>query len=582
MLTEEQPVYGELTACNNALVFQPNPEHETFQLRLRLPSILGATVTPFKRRLMIQSADRPYWFSGPSVAPLGQRLMSLLEPNDQTFLPREAVLASGPARCGVLQGSLLMTSERLLFQASGAWALFAAIIGQPSSWEMARAELVSPRPGELVAPYGPLTGPGVLLAQAAISRVPLLGLSATWRQGWRRGRGVLLLHKQAIELVTEQETTRFPLRSMQQLKQSGSRLCISLDGELPLWVQTEPAGLLLRRITDALLDHPIQSLSTQQPDVIWWRSPQEALLGQLTAVSGTLRFQDHDGTEVLQEPIDTLQRRPSPTNQIRLARGQTVYQFESPRQGGFVENFWKSHHPPQRTLSWPETPTRQRKLLQGQRSVWLSDREGFDVLLQPGMLLERPDGFGVMLPPSETPPKLGTSLRVELGKPNGVYQFEATLLRLEPLPPTMRFPRSGRIAVLSKPSEVHFYNQRSAFRVPMQMSVSAWRLRLDKRRGAWIPDGERLNGQLLNLSVSGCNLHTDADVQIGEHLFLELLINEHWLPLEAECVRSEPGFPEGSNLGLHFLNLPERLEQMLSRAVLQQQRSADGGMMPSE
>ena len=79
MLTDEQPVYGELTACRSALVFQPSPEHETFQLRLRLPSILGATVTPFKRRLMIQSADRPYWFSGPSVASLGQRLMSLLE-----------------------------------------------------------------------------------------------------------------------------------------------------------------------------------------------------------------------------------------------------------------------------------------------------------------------------------------------------------------------------------------------------------------------------------------------------------------------------------------------------------------------
>jgi hypothetical protein len=116
----------------------------------------------------------------------------------------------------------------------------------------------------------------------------------------------------------------------------------------------------------------------------------------------------------------------------------------------------------------------------------------------------------------------------------------------------------------------------------MKMSVSAWRLRLDKRRGAWIPDGDRLCGQLLNLSISGCGLHTDAKVAVGEHLFLELLIDEHWVPLEAECVRSEPGFPEGSSLGLHFLNLPERLERMLNQTVLKQQRCADGGMMPPE
>jgi hypothetical protein len=582
MHTDGQPIYGELTACNSALVFQPSPEHETFQLRLQLPSILGATVTPFKRRLMIQSEDRPYWFSGPSVAPLGQRLMSLLEPSDQTFSAGEAVLASGPAKCGVLQGNLLLTTERLLFQAVGGWALFAAFIGQPSSWEMSHAELISPQPGELVAPYGPLTGPGVLLAQAALSATPLLGLPARWRQGWRRGRGVLLLHKQSLELVTDQEQTSFPLRSLQSLKQSGSRLRIGLDGEPPLWVQTEPASLLLRRITDALLDHPMQSIRSGHPDVIWWRSQQEAVIGQLSVRDGTLQFQDATGAQTIQEPLASLKRCPAPMNQIRLASDKAVYHFEPSLQEGFMENFWKSYHPPQRTLSWPASPTQQRKLLQGQRSVWLSDQDDFDVLLQPGMLLERPDGFGVMLPPSETPPQLGTTLRVELGKPDGVYQFEATLLRLEPLPPTMRFARSGRIAVLSTPAKVHFYNQRSAFRVPMKMSVSAWRLRLDKRRGAWIPDGDRLCGQLLNLSISGCGLHTDAKVAVGEHLFLELLIDEHWVPLEAECVRSEPGFPEGSSLGLHFLNLPERLERMLNQTVLKQQRCADGGMMPPE
>ncbi|CAN0459397.1 unnamed protein product, partial [Ectocarpus fasciculatus] len=128
--------------------------------------------------------------------------------------------------------------------------------------------------------------------------------------------------------------------------------------------------------------------------------------------------------------------------------------------------------------------------------------------------------------------------------------------------------------------EVRFYNQRKAFRVALKMPINAWRLRLDQRRNTWIPDGERLSGQLLDLSVSGCGVHTDAEVTIGEHLFLELLVAEHWLPLEAECVRAEPGWPEGSNLGLQFLNLPERLEQLLNQTILQQQRTDTGMMTP--
>ena len=574
MITEQGLVFGQLSLWSTELRFEPAPGDEIHQIRLPRANLLSATVTPIKHRLMVQSTTRLWWFSGPGVPALGRRLADLLHTDEGSFEPNEPLLTITPVRYGPVRGEAVLTDRRLRFTATGLGRLIAGMLGQPVEWDASHAGLSLHEDGTITVPEQgrwALSGTGVVALRAHLKGQPLLAWPTQWWRGWSRVRGFVVLDRETLSLrAIGSPAVEVPLRSIQALRQRGNTLELRADQLLRF--SADAGGLLLRRIADVILEQPIQSLNPDRQPVLWWRRSTEALIGYLRAEGAQLTFRTRDGAVAFQQPAAEMRRSPGPPTQIRLAHGHEHLRFEPPHSGGFVDHFWKNYRPPERTQPWPSTEVERKKLLQGQRSVWVSDQRQFEMLLQPGMMLDMEDGFGVVLPVTSTLPPDGTELTLELGHPDGVYQFEATMIRSQGLPPGMRFPRNGTVIVLNHPQDMRFYNQRSAFRVAMQMPINAWRLRLDKRRNTWIPDGDRLSGHLIDLSVSGCGLHTDANVNVGEHLFLELLIAEHWLPLEAECVRAEPGWPEGTNLGLQFLNLPDRLEQMLSQTVLDQQR----------
>jgi len=213
-------------------------------------------------------------------------------------------------------------------------------------------------------------------------------------------------------------------------------------------------------------------------------------------------------------------------------------------------------------------------LLEQIRSTRLWMPDGKMLEMTPGMAIPTEDGIGIALPEHMPYPPPGTPLTIELGKPDGVHYFESTVVCIEPLPHYIQIPRRGRLMVLQAPENIRYYNRRRAFRMPMVLTVNAWRLRMDSERQSLVPDGDRITGELIDLSATGCGIQTENEVDVGTRMFLELRIKEHWIPLEAEVVRSGQGWPMNYHrLGIHFLNVPERLEKLLSQTVLAKQRS---------
>ena len=223
-----------------------------------------------------------------------------------------------------------------------------------------------------------------------------------------------------------------------------------------------------------------------------------------------------------------------------------------------------------RTRAWSDFYTAR---LSSTRAVRLCMPDGEWISLTPGMVFSTEDGIGILFPAHIPCPEPGNVIRVELGQPDGLHRFDGLTLRTQAPPSSLQFPRRGRVLVLSVPDEVRYRNRRESWRVEMDIPVSAWRLRMDPIREAWIPDGDRLTGQLRDLSATGCAMQTTAAVPIGTRMFLELRILDSWIPLEAECVRREQGWPQDAyHIGIRFLNVPERLSRVLSSTVIRAQR----------
>ena len=595
LLADTEEVMGELSLTEQVLVFEPEPGAEEHGLRLPLSRILGATVTPIKERLMVQTLSHTRWFAGPGVPTLGRRLELLLhQPTPQAeaaevpaLASDEPLLVSGAAWWGLLRGELWLTDRRVRFTLQGPWAWLARLVGRAAWLEIPRSE-ARLLPGDAVE----LGGLGVRVAgtaaqQAAIQLAQqaalLLAWPAGWRDGGRWGRGLVTLDAGQLCLHTLRGSRGrcIPLEAIHRLEIRWGRLRVHLlDGGSAVQISLASPRLLLRRLLYAILqarDVPRAGLTEERMRLtmraVRWHDDGSAELGLLELAGRRLIFQPAaPQAPALEYRLSELRRVPSPAHAIRLEHAGQVLRFEPAGGGDAVEQFWRTHDIPERVQPWPHEVADQRRLLSDPRCVTLTTPDGQEIILRPGMLITQPDGFGILMPDTAEVIPEGTLVGIEIGRSDGIYQLEARMTGTT-APPEQRFLRTGKVFTFAPPDEVRFFNQRSAFRVALQMAVSAWKLRLDVRRNTWIPDGDRITGQLIDLSISGCALHTRAEVGTGEHLFLEMLIDDHWLPLEVECMRVEPGWPEGFNLGLRFLNLPERLEQLLSRTVLAQQRA---------
>ena len=233
---------------------------------------------------------------------------------------------------------------------------------------------------------------------------------------------------------------------------------------------------------------------------------------------------------------------------------------------------WELSSEPVRVHPW--SPERAARLMKGTRAtrVWLPGGEIIEMV--PGMARQVDRGVGVVLPEHTPLPAVGALIAVELGQAQGVHRFESTVARIAALPADVQIPRRGTMLVLHAPGELRYYTRRETIRVAVRLQVSAWKLRADPERQTWMPDGNRILGELLDLSSGGCAFQTDGALPIGTRLFLELRIDDNWIPLEAEVVRTSPGWPmRNTVLGIRFLNVPDRLSQLLSQTVMARQRS---------
>lgn len=232
---------------------------------------------------------------------------------------------------------------------------------------------------------------------------------------------------------------------------------------------------------------------------------------------------------------------------------------------------WARDSVPENVLPWAAAP--KSSLLSQIRSTRLHMPDGEVLEMTPGLAIDTEDGIGIAIPEHVRSPAPGTAVSVELGQPDGIYTVEGVVLRTAPLPASVQIPRRGHLLILSAPDEIRYFNRRSALRVPINLQVNAWRLREDPARQTWMPDGGRLGGEVVDLSESGCALQTTDRISIGTRLFLELRIAEHWLPLEAQVVRTEQGWPMSHTLlGIQFINVPNRLGRLLGQTVQEEQR----------
>jgi hypothetical protein len=271
---------------------------------------------------------------------------------------------------------------------------------------------------------------------------------------------------------------------------------------------------------------------------------------------------------------DLTLRLPHASGARRLIQATRSTDTGTDRVTGDDEMLLSWEHDPKPARVRPWSAQRQDDFLSQTRAtrLWLPDGEILE--MTPGLALSHEDNIGIGLPEHTPYPEPGTNIIVELGQPDGIHRFEARVLCVAPLPPHIQIPRRGRLLVLTPPEEVQYFNRRSAFRVSLRMQVNAWRLRVDPERQTWVPDGGRVAGDLVDLSESGCAIHTEDDIAIGSRMFLELRIDEHWIPLEGEVVRVDQGWPlNRHHLGVRFINVPDRLGKLLSQTVMAKQRS---------
>ncbi len=584
-LLDGKRVPGELVLHSERLRFQPDPTTDASPLAFSLRAVESVVVTPIKRRLMVQTALKAHWFAGPAAAALGERLAAL-RGEVPGYAPDERLLHQGTSWSGPIRGELVMTSRRLRFVARGILGALARLLHRPVDWEVPldQVKSLAATPGGISLHTGGIVrrvlGPLSILIAAQLRAGGIGGTptplrhAALVRRRLSWSRMVLqLVEDKLLLLPSSGKATTLPLAELLTVAIGARRITLQLADQPPISLTLSTPGLLAQRILAVALELQCAATSERVTAAARWQDGL-ADLGVLTLTRTALHFQPRTGGHPFTIPVAEIRAVDAPPGRIRFTSPAGTICLQPSGGEHFVESFWDLCTPPDRVHPWPGSADHQVRVLADTRMTRIFAEGHDDILLQPGLAVPVDGGVGLAIPGDIAAPAPGTIVQVELGQANGVYQFSAELLRIEPLPPEIQVPRDGQMLVLSSPDELRFYNQRSAYRVAMRMRISAWRLRADPGRQSWVPDGDRIEGELLNLSISGCALQTTAEIPVGARVFLELLVGDHWLPLEAECVRSGPGWPSNHRrLGVRFLNVPERLEQILNQTVTQQQRA---------
>lgn|GEM_PF-3061087 len=204
----------------------------------------------------------------------------------------------------------------------------------------------------------------------------------------------------------------------------------------------------------------------------------------------------------------------------------------------------------------------------------------------PAAVLERGDGFGLII--DEIPREIqvaGAPLTVEIGLPEGLYQFKTEVLRWgrapqmvastgthEASPAGVSLPEA--LLVVSVPTEVRFFNRRDGFRVDTTLPVRIQALATGAE-GNWIPAGPAVRCFLQNLSIGGCSLVTDEPLPTMGRIAIDIPLGSHPLRLHGESVHvDEPTKHEDPwRYGVSFKDVSVPMEDRIHKELLRRQRA---------
>jgi hypothetical protein len=242
----------------------------------------------------------------------------------------------------------------------------------------------------------------------------------------------------------------------------------------------------------------------------------------------------------------------------------------------FAGRFWDRCRAPARILREPAAVHSALERICGQpRLLRVRGPDGASSTQQPGFFARMDPGVGVFVDDELGEVANGDVVSVEVGRPDGIYQFDARaveqrLVSVRAQESAGLRPAAGpqRLLLLTAPRELRLYNQRRSFRVSVHIEGHAW------LGGA---AAERVPLHIDDLSTGGCAAWAPAPLEIGAQVDLQLALPERGLRAQARVLRADradPDAPQRQRYGLRFEGLSPGDEDRIQRVVLAQQAVA--------
>ena len=239
----------------------------------------------------------------------------------------------------------------------------------------------------------------------------------------------------------------------------------------------------------------------------------------------------------------------------------------------FLQAFWARCRAPSRIVDWPDLSTRTRSRLTG-KADFVAITVGTDrVVMRPATTFEHPRGWAVVATGrGADAPRRPSRATIEVGQTEGVYEFDARLIDVAPLPPRFRdaAPRGGCVLIFDRRGQVRVFNQREGLRV-LTVVHGTLELATDALPGGRV----RIRCSVVDLSIGGCRVQAASDLAVGDRGRLTFTLQGRRIATEVTIVRALPGEQaEGAHYALSFAGLGRVDEDRIHRFVLEEQRRA--------
>ncbi len=298
-----------------------------------------------------------------------------------------------------------------------------------------------------------------------------------------------------------------------------------------------------------------------------------ARVGALLVDDRSLRFLPRVGAGApLTLDVGTLVRRGAsgrgPLPALRLGHGDQRHGFVPADGTTGLSALWDVIQAPSRLVPWADTGPRTRQRVTGpSRFVTLHVGAAVTPVI-PLRSYESGAAWHLVVEGAAPAIPTGTTLRVEVGQPEGVYVLDAVLLEaLER--PEAEGGRAEATLLLQPGPTLQVHNQRQGFRADVRLAASARALQVD----AGLAAHERVALRVVDLSIGGCRVRSEAELPVGVVLDVAIELPERTIRAHARVLRGgAPTDDETWHYGLRFERLSAVDEDRIHRLVLARQR----------